>query len=290
MSQSTLAPAARRGRARITETRHLAWAEWGPEDGVPVLFCPGAGTAASLGFGADVVDELGARLIALSRPGLGGSDPAPGRTLATWAEDVRAFCAVRGLEAPRIVGFSQGAPFALACAAAGVVARAALVSGTDELAAPEIRRALPSEVAALVDRAGTDPAGAEAFFGGMTPSMLGELVLAGSGEADRAVYAQPAFAAAFASALAEGFAQGAAGYARDTVLSMHPWPFAPGGVRVPVDLWYGAHDASPVHSPDHGRTLAGRIPGARWRLLPDAGGALLWTHAREILLALVEGP
>ena len=164
MSQPILAPAARRGSTRIAGGRRLAWAEWGPEAGVPVLFCPGAGMSPSLGFGADALDELGVRLIALARPGLGDSDPAPERTLASWAEDVRSFCAARALEAPPVVGFSQGAPFVLACAADGVVARAAVVSGTDELAAPELREALVPDVAALVDRATTDPAGAEALF------------------------------------------------------------------------------------------------------------------------------
>jgi pimeloyl-ACP methyl ester carboxylesterase len=112
-----------------------------------VLFCPGAGTSSALGFGAECLDALGVRLIALDRPGLGGSDPDPTRTLASWAEDVRALIAERSLLGPRIVGFSQGAPFALACAAAGLVARAAIVSGGDELASPQMRAALVSDVA-----------------------------------------------------------------------------------------------------------------------------------------------
>jgi pimeloyl-ACP methyl ester carboxylesterase len=56
---------------------------------------------------------------------------------------------------------------------------------------------------------------------------------------------------------------------------------------VPVHLWYGAHDTSTVHSPDHGAELAPRIPGARRHLIPEAGGALLWTHAEAILAALL---
>lgn len=35
-----------------------------------------------------------------------------------------------------------------------------------------------------------------------------------------------------------------------------------------------------------GQTLAKRIPGSRRRLIPDAGGALLWTHPQLILDAV----
>ena len=108
--------AQRRGRTPLTsqpgEARAMSWAEWGPEDGVPLLFCPGAGTSSALGFGAEAVDALGVRLIALDRPGLGSSDPDPERTLTSFADDVRAFIAARDVRAPLIVGFSQGAPFA----------------------------------------------------------------------------------------------------------------------------------------------------------------------------------
>ena len=68
---------------------------------------------------------------------------------------------------------------------------------------------------------------------------------------------------------------------------MGRWPFDLADIRVPVDLWYGGLDASPVHSPDHGAELARRIPAARRHLLPEAGGSLLWTHAEEIVASLV---
>ncbi|MGI5349853.1 alpha/beta fold hydrolase [Streptomyces sp. CA-250714] len=79
-----------------------------------MLFSPGAATSRSLGFGAGVVDGLGVRLIALDRPGLGASTPAPGRTFADFAADIAAFARARGLDRPAMVGNSQGAPFALA--------------------------------------------------------------------------------------------------------------------------------------------------------------------------------
>lgn len=180
----------RLGTTQLDDGRNLAWAEWGPPSGEAVLVCPSAATSRWLGFGAESAHDLGLRLISLDRPGLGASDPDPGRTLLTWADDIAQFTARRRLGEPTVVGYSQG------------------------------------------------------FMGGSS------------------------------------------GYARDTGLAMSQCAFAAEDITVPVDLWYGALDASPVHSPDHGATLAQRLPNARHHLRPDLGAALLWTSAREILSAL----
>jgi pimeloyl-ACP methyl ester carboxylesterase len=287
MSSLDLDPPARRGETLVAAGRRLAWSEWGSPDGAPVLLSPGAATSGSLGFATGALDRLGVRLIGLDRPGLGRSDGSPGRTLLDFAGDVTALAAARALGVPAIIGYSQGAPFALACAAAGVVAAVAVVSGTDELARPDLRGRLPSELARLVDEAERDPAAAEAFFRGMTPAMMREMILGASHEVDLAIYREPRFAAAFDAALDEGFARGPDGYARDTLLAMRRWPFDPTAIRVPVHLWYGRHDTSPVHSPDLGESLARLIPGAARTVVDDAGGALLWTHGAAILEALV---
>jgi pimeloyl-ACP methyl ester carboxylesterase len=265
----------------------MAWSEWGPADGAPVLFSPGAATSSSLGFAANALERLGARLIAVDRPGLGGSDAAPDRTLLDGAADVRALAAALSLERPAIVGFSQGAPLALACAAAGAVSAVAVVSGTDELAGPALRGMLPPQIKGQLDLAEADPSAAEAVFRGMTAAMLIEMV-GGSPEVDLVVYREPAFAAAFAAALDEGFVRGPDGFARDTLLAMHRWPFEPAEIRAPVHLWYGRLDGSPFHSADRGASLARRIPGAACTVIEGAAGAILWTHGAEILAALLE--
>ncbi|MBB2912500.1 pimeloyl-ACP methyl ester carboxylesterase [Streptosporangium becharense] len=276
------------GQTELPDGRRLGWAEWGPEDGVPVLFLSGAAMGRSLGFGGDVVAGRGIRLVSLERPGLGASDPDPGRTLDGWAADVEAFLSARGLGRVPVVGFSQGAPFALACAAAGVVRSVAVVAGQDELTHPDLSGLLDPHLAGMMAAIGADPEGFAASFAEKADAEgMWQLIVSMSSDLDRAVYTDPAFEGHYRRALAEGFAQGAAGYTRDLVLAMSRWPFDVAGITVPVDLWYGGHDTSTVHSPDHGATLARRIPGARRHLLPEAGGSVLWTHAEEILTALV---
>lgn len=66
-------------------------------------------------------------------------------------------------------------------------------------------------------------------------------------------------------------------------LTFTRWPFDAAALPARVHLLVGAHDASPVHSPDRGEHLAARLPGATREVLADAGGTLLWTHAAAVL-------
>ncbi|MGW1375600.1 alpha/beta fold hydrolase [Streptomyces sp. NPDC002446] len=281
-----IAAPARTGTERLPDGRQLGWAEWGPADGTPVLLSPGAATSRRLGFGPTAVETLGVRLISLDRPGLGVSTPAPARGFTAFAADIREFAARRRLGRPAMVGNSQGAPFALACAAQDAIGALAVVSGADEIAEPRFAEALPAELRRLVGLAVTDPAAAERALAGFTPQAMWEMVLANSPDCDRAVYEEPAFAAAYREALEEAFAPGPGGYARDTALAMGRWGIDLSAITIPVDLWYGAEDTG--HSPDQGAGLARRIPGAVRHLVPGIGGAVLWTHAEDVLHTLLE--
>ncbi|MCL6526153.1 MAG: alpha/beta hydrolase [Thermaceae bacterium] len=282
-----VAPPERRGGHRLSDKRWLAWSEWGPAGGRPVLLCTGAAMGGWLGFGTEHLGELGLRLIVIDRPGLGGSDPHPQKTLTSWAEDISEVIEARQLREVTAVGFSQGAPFALALAARGLVGAGALVSGQDELAHPSLKPLLHPEVASLVEAAQADAEGLEQRFTQMaTAEGFWQLVVGMSGQHDRAVYTDESFSTAYRRSLEVGFAQGAAGYARDLVNALRPWPFRVEDIPVPVDLWYGAKDTSPVHSPDFGATLAQRLPNATRILDPQAGGSILWTRAYDILARL----
>lgn len=280
----------RLGQTRLPDGRNLGWAEWGPETGTPILLCPGAATSRFLGFGGDIVDELGVRLISVDRPGLGASDPAPGRTFADWTRDIEQFALLKRLPSIAVVAYSQGAPFGIACTNSGIVTALAIVCGTDELAHPSFANKLTPDMQRIVANIAADSAGAEAFFRGFPGAdFMWEMILGMNGSEDLAVYTDPAFERAFRRAMTEAFSQGTAGYATDCMLAMSRWPFDLGAIGVPVDIWYGALDKSPVHSPDFGVSLAQRIPTAHRHFLPDAGGALLWTHSKDILRSLLDG-
>ncbi|MDQ6776705.1 MAG: hypothetical protein M3071_10945 [Actinomycetota bacterium] len=76
-----------RGRLRLADCRRLTYSETGPRDGIHVLYRHGA-IGTPLGAAVDLetlAGELGVRYIAISRPGIGGSDLAPGRTVLGFA-------------------------------------------------------------------------------------------------------------------------------------------------------------------------------------------------------------
>lgn len=268
--------------------RTLSGLSFGPAHGRPVLFIAGAATGKSMSFGAESLDEANVRLLTMDRPGMGGSTPDPGRTLASTAGDYRAFVEAAtgepGVPIP-VVANSQGGVFGLAAALAGWAERLILVSPADEIAHPQIHAMLPEEATRLADLARDDPDAAAEVLGGFTAAAMEAMVLSGASEADREFYSAPRFLDRYRRALAEGFAGDGAGYVCDTLIAMRPWGLPLERIACAVEVFFGAHDLG--HSPDHGATLAGRIPDARRTVLADAGGALLWTHAEAVLAAAV---
>ena len=275
----------------LEDGRRLAWAEFGAASGRPVLFCTGAGMSGWLGFGQPCLGEFDIRLLAVDRPGLGASTPHPSKTFDSWVADIRQLAAARHLGKFGVVGFSQGAPFALALAAAGLTSAVALVSGQDELAHPGLAPLLIPDMLAMVRRAQSDPDGFQEFFESIaTAEELQKLIVNLSGEVDRAVYLAPNFLPALERSLREGFAQGPSGYARDLRISLQMWPFDVLAIDVPVDLWYGGRDSSPGHSPDFGATLSRCLPQSTRVVDPGHGGSILWTRASDILAKIVVPP
>lgn len=277
----------RTGVFRLPDGRRLAWHEWGPVGGAPVLFLPGAGMSGRLGFALEHLDHLNVRLIGIDRPGLGGSDPDPAKTLESVAIDIGCFVTAELAAPVRAVGYSQGAPFTLALAAAGHVDAAALVAGQDDFAHKDTRARLPDFVAGMCERIEADPEAVSAEVGQANADWLRGFILETSHKDDAAFYSAEPFASAFADALDAGFAQGSSGYVRDLLIAAGRWPFRVEDITIPVDLWYGLDDASPVHSPDFGETLARRLPEARRFAIPGEGGRILWTRGADILGQLV---
>ncbi|HEY9801096.1 MAG TPA: alpha/beta hydrolase [Leptolyngbyaceae cyanobacterium] len=288
-------PPERQSKMQLGDGRELAWSEWGPVDGIPILFCTGAGMSGWLGFGASYLPELGLRLIAIDRPGLGLSTPHPNKTLSSWVDDTQELIQVHHLDDVLTVGFSQGAPFALSLAERSLVKAVAIVSGQDELSHPSLQPLLHPDVARMIAALQQDAVEFERRFAQMaTADELWRLIMSMSAECDglrpavgdRLIYESEMFTQAYQQALHQGFSQGAHGYARDLVNALSPWPIRLENIDVPVDLWYGALDTSTVHSPDFGATLASRLPKVSHIVDGEQGGSILWTRARDILVKL----
>lgn len=276
-------------QVRGSDGRALHGRSFGPVAGKPVLFISGAATGSSMYFAGELLSRANIRLLTMSRPGMEGSDPDPDRTLESTVRDYKTFLeAALGTDAVSVpvVANSQGSVFGLGAAVHGWASRLVLVSPADEVSHPVIRAMLPADATKLPDLAHQDPQAAVEVLQSFTPEAMEAMVFGNAHDSDRAFYARDSFLSLYRHSLGEGFANGGQGYIRDTLIAMRQWNLALHAVDVPVTIMFGANDTG--HSPDHGHMLAGRIPGACRRVIPNAGGALLWTHPKLVLDAITE--
>jgi len=281
-------PAWEQGHILLPDGRKLAWSRWGNPKKKAVLFCTGAGMSGSLAFAEGELDAHGVCLFGIDRPGLGRSSPDPAGTLLTWASDVSVLIDSLELTDVRAVGFSQGAPFALQLGAVDAVRAVAVVAGQDDFHFEKVFQQLSPSVADMINQLCSDRQGFKSMVeASANADWLCTMIMTMSSEVDRRIYDDEPFASAYRRCLEEGFRKGPGGYSHDLLNTLSPWPFLLEDLRVPVDLWYGRQDASPVHSPDFGATMIGRLHDGRHFLEEESGSSILWTSGRRILAELL---
>jgi pimeloyl-ACP methyl ester carboxylesterase len=258
----------------------------GPPEGLPLVWHDGTpGGLVAYPPMIEAASVRGLRTILHSRPGYGGSDPRPGRTVADVAGDVAAILDALGAETFLTAGASGGGPHALACAAllpgrclaaatlAGVAPRHA--AGLDWLAGMgpenvEEFAAAGSGREALTDFLTKAAGGLAEITGAEIAAGLGDLISA----ADRAVltgdYADY-LAASFRAALSSGIA----GWHDDDLAFAGDWGFR-FPAAVPVAIWQGDQDRMVPFA--HGQWLARHVPGARAHLVRGEGHLSLVRH------------
>lgn len=267
---------------RLPDGRSLGYADYGTPAGVPMLFLHGQPGSRLIGALLDgAASEVGVRLIAVDRPGIGLSDPVDERTHSQFAGDLSDALEVLGLGPTPVVAWSAGGAYALAWAAA----RPELVPLVSVLGGVGPGGALDGAWSALKNRLGV-PTGmlrmpAEAWSSTLSRTWLKTRDAAGD-RVELAADVAPILARGFR----EGVRQGTAAARLETRLLGGDWDFDPATVRVPVQLWHGKADALVPWSQT--RSLAARIPDARSTLLPGEGHvSLLVNHGAEILRAML---
>ena len=232
--------------------RRVAFDVHGDPAGPPVLYLHGVPSSRlevhvfSL---ADAARQAGVKLVAIDRPGIGGTDPRTGRTLLDCADDVAAVA--DALEHPRfaLMGYSAGSPSALAAAIglADRITTLGVVSGIAPGDLPELGAGQADEVARMFGWARTHPRRLRAMLHGMrlalhAPSLVARAAAKGAPASDRAVLARAGATAQFAAMLDAAFEQGIDGVATEFALAAGPWPFTPDAISVPVRIWHGEQD------------------------------------------------
>ena len=272
----------------LANGRSLAYRELGPRTGRPIVWCHG-GFMSGLDIApwADALLTANARVIAPARPGIDGSAPAPGRTTADWADDVRALLDALEIERASVFGWSMGGQYALACAALlpDRITRAVCIAGALPLDDEATMRELNKMDQRLTkqSRHGAWMARLEfmtmASIAKFMPRLWTRILTKDLPDAEAAAVralSDPALAKAASVGLAN-----ASGVIDEYLAWARPWGFDIGDISVPTAIWHGTADA--LIPARWGEELAKRIPNARLRMCTDEGHFVAYSHQAEIL-------
>lgn len=252
---------------QLRDGRSVCYAQYGTPDGAVVVNAHG-GLACRLDVAsADAAAKAaGIRLISPDRPGIGGSDPQPGRTMLDWAADVAELMDQLGVGRFAAMGWSMGGQYAaaLAWALPERVHRVALIAGALPLTEPGVFAQLPAFDRIYTRLSQRTVWLAKPWFAAMalaaraTPALYSRLAAAQLGAADADVL-RGAGSREFARMSAEALRR-PAGVVEDYRAWKRPWGFTPEQIAIPVDVWGGQQDELVTIA--WPRQLACRVPGA----------------------------
>ena len=261
--------------------------EVGDPNGVPVFALHGTPGCRlwPASFAADARSQR-IRLVSYDRAGYGSSTAVPGRRIVDVAQEVAAIADDLGVDRFGVWGVSGGGAPALGVAAAlprRVVGAASLagvapfgaagldwLAGMGELNVEDFQLLLRDPVA-WEEKTRRDRDQLVAA----RPEELAELWSSLLSEVDRAGLTEE-LSAWLVESLRVGLANGHEGMRDDGLSEVRPWGFDPAEIRVPVQIWHGAHDRFVPFA--HGRWLASHVPGAEAHLLPNEGHLTLFVN------------
>jgi pimeloyl-ACP methyl ester carboxylesterase len=265
---------------RRNNGRELCWAQWGELDADPVVYCHGL-PGSRRDLESPELDGLaaaaGKRLVAVDRPGFGGSTFQRGRTIDDWAADVAAVTAELGIDRFAVLGYSSGGPYALACALAlpERVPAVVLVSAAAPVDYPRWREGTgradrlmmrASRLARPLARLAVAAARRQAQ---RRPEAFSRQLEREFSPADRALHADLSVRESLRALFLDATRNGVGGVVSDYAISARPWGAPLERVKVPVRLFHGDDDhVVPLH---HAEWYAGRIPDARLEVWSGAG-------------------
>lgn len=255
----------------LRDGRVVRIAQYGDPDGEPVLWFHGAGSSrleGALLHAAAVARGL--RVLAPDRPGVGGSDQHPARTVVGYAEDVAELLDLLDVGQVRIGGLSNGGMYAIAVAHGlrDRVVQVVPVNPAVPVADPAVRASLSLSTRMAYDFLGRHPE--RAITGLVSPSSPGLLVrlLRGlSRNPDAAAMGEPGAVAMTSALRAEAVRQpDRSGLLDEIRLGPGGWGFDHRSITAPVAFLVGVEDRSLAYVRTWARELS------RGRIVEVAGG------------------
>jgi pimeloyl-ACP methyl ester carboxylesterase len=286
----------RDGRIRLSDGRILAYREWGRRSD-PAIFLLHGTPLSRLYVPTD--EPEGVHLVTVDRPGFGGSDVQPARTVAMHAKDVLARADALEVERFAVLGWSGGGPYAAACVAvmpsrlisAGIAHSRSFAAYHDLYERPDPESKLEEDDLRVFEaiRTGSEHAFevalSEPGTQGLAQSPESAVEQDDTPEVDRWIFADEKRRSAFLAALREAFRQGPAGLAWEWVAQLSPWGFRLEDISLDLHIWHGAHDRR-VSLPEL-QAAADRLTSSHLTVWRDTGHGGLEKHWDAAVAALL---
>ncbi|KAL5340158.1 alpha/beta-hydrolase [Aspergillus crustosus] len=280
--------------------RTLGYAQYGLLTGKAVFYLHGLPGSHLEAAGFDTLGlEIGARVIAVDRPGIGWSSPHPGRSLLDHAKDLDQLATHLQLDGYSVLGISGGGPYALSCAFTSPSDKLKCVSIVCGLGPPDIGM----KGAGWVHRLGFPlgfryaPLGLVRWFYKYEGSgrldltdeqRLKRLLQRPVGHEKDNDFMRTDWPRLSVQSTRECFKQGFEGVWQDGRLMCTDFGFRIEDIRpgLPVQLWYGKFDTSvPLN---HGVQIAARLgERADLRVVDETHASIVVNCMRDVFEALL---
>ena len=283
---------------QLRDGRKLGIAEFGSEDGHPVIWFHGTpGARWQLPpIALPAVERLGLRLVMVERPGVGLSTSHQYGCIAEWAPDVEQVLDQLGIDRFGVVGLSGGGPYALACAARlpDRVHAAAILGGVVPTVGPDacdggflLRQArwLKLMIPPAAAVTGTALWGLIQLAGPFG-DFLFDRYSAISPEGDQAVFAMEGMREMFLEDIRNGSRKQFRAILHDAILFGREWGFRLAEVEVPVHWWHG--DADPIVTLQGAKAACELLPDVELYVRPGESHLGGFAAAPEVLSILAD--
>lgn len=272
----------------------LGFAEYGPEDGVPVLLMHNvSGSRLQIPVPEQRFYEQGVRLIVPDRFGAGLTDWPADHSRGAWVGAVEAL--LDYLEIPQVllVGASVGSVFAMACAARAPhrIKRLALVSPMSPLIGEQDGAYMNPDILNLIQLGQRSPEMLRKLVGFAsrgTPTAYIDRIIEGLPRCDQELYTNTGFYEMSVNALRENVRRGIEPVVNDFLELSDPWLNDYCGsrkIQVEMHCWQGTLDiTAPLPAV---RRLCEVFSDSRLTVLPGETHMLIYRHWNTILSHLV---
>jgi pimeloyl-ACP methyl ester carboxylesterase len=276
----------------LADGRTLGYSEFGDPSGYPVLNNHGGLLCRfDIELVHDEARQLGVRVISPDRPGVGSSDPKPGRDTLDWADDVAELLTALGIDDFATMGWSMGGQYALAVAHRfGPRVRAtAVIAGCPPLDDDTTFGELNEMDQKLTRLSQNHPKAAAAEFAAMAklerhfPDRMAKLSSKKWATTDQEI--AKGNSEWMGAAMVEAM-RSSAGMAEEYRAWVRPWRFALDAVPGSVTIWQGTEDT--LVPQIWGARLADEIPGATLRSIDGEGHMIAVSHRTEVLQDLLD--